>query len=394
MKRNTAAVWTICLASGFAGGAAILSAPYGAVTGFAIITSLLLCAMVAAWQIVRLQTAEIVAVIVDQRQVYDEKLQSAMKQRISGLEDFCERAVPIWTRQIETARAETEESIIVLTQRFSTILQRLSTVNTTSKRYTSGTDDKSDVINVINVSERELKMLIDTLKTAQHTRDVVVKEIRDLLCHVEALPKMATDIDNIATQANVLALNVAAETEYVDASGRDFSVMADEVRKFSSLTSETGKKMSEKIMLINAAMAKACRVAEEASTQDAQVIKKSELVVHNIIDRFGGVTTHLMELADILKNENIGIGTEVDEILISLQFQDRINQILVQVRESMQKMSAYLQKENDNDGVISRHIDSTVWLDEMHGDYTTEIQRINHGCKQMNNTADQEITFF
>lgn len=394
MKRNTAAVWTICLVPGFAGGAAILGAPYGAVTGFAIITSLLLCAIVAAWQIVRLQAAEIVAVMAEQRQVCDEKLHSAMKQRISGLEDFCERAVPIWTRQIETARAETEESIIVLTQRFSTILQRLSTVNTTSKRYSSGTDDKSNVINVINVSEHELKMLIDTLKTEQHTRDVAVQEIRDLLCHIEALPKMAADIDNIVTQANVLALNMAAETEDVDSSERDFYVMADEVRKFSSLTSEAGKKMSDKIMLINVAMAKIGRVAEEISIQDAQGIKNSELVVRSIIDRFGGVTTNLMELADIFKNENIGIGEEVDEILVSLQFQDRINQILVQVRESMQKMSAYLQQENDNDGVMSRHIDSTVWLDEMHGDYTTEIQRINHGCKKMNNTTDQEITFF
>ncbi len=387
---NTAAVWLICLALGLASGAAVLNAPYGTVAGLVVAVLLLLAAVIAAWQITHLQAARMDAVIIDQQQACEKKLQALADQSVAGLDVFCARAMPIWVRQIETARTETEESVTVLTQRFSVISKRLSAAITASRRDSSGTGDEHGTINVIKTSEHELKILIDTLQTAQHARDTVFAEIRGLSRYTEELLKMAADVAAIAAQTNLLALNAAIEAARAGETGRGFAVVADEVRKLSGLSSETGKKMAEKVGVINTAMVSACKVAEDASAQDAQSIKNSESTIDNVIDRFGGVAARLSESAEILQNENNSIGIEINEVLVSLQFQDRVSQILVQVRENMQKLEAHLHEKNDG----TRHIDAHEWLNEMHLGYATETQRMNHNQAPVKTTSAQEITFF
>ena len=386
---NASAAWAICLALGLASGAAVIGAPYGTAAGLAIAAALLLAGVISAWQITRLQAARIDAVMAEQQQACDAKLQAAANQGITGLEDFCARTVPVWARQIETARAETEGSITALAQRFSGISERLSGAVAASQQASSGIGGNG-AIDVIETSERELKTLIDTLKTAQHARDAVFDEIRGLSRYTEELQKMATDVAAIAAQTNLLALNAAIEAARAGEAGRGFAVVADEVRKLSGLSSDTGKKMSEKVGVINAAMVGACKVAEEASAQDAQSIKNSESAVHNVIGRFGGVATRLSESTEMLQKENNGIGIEINEVLVSLQFQDRVSQILTQVRGNMQKLEIHLQEANDD----TRHIDAHEWLNEMHLSYATEEQRLNHGSAQAKTASEQEITFF
>lgn len=382
--------WLLCLAPGLMGGLAVLNAPDETLAGLSLAVALLLMAAIAAWQVTGLQAAQILAVKIEQQQLGAAKLQAEADQHIGGLEDFCTSAVPIWARQIETARTETEESITTLAQRFSGLSKRLSS-GIGFQQGTSSRGDENNAVKVIQTSERELKALIDALKIAQHTRDAVFNEIRSLSRYTEELQKMAADVAAIAAQTNLLALNAAIEAARAGESGRGFAVVADEVRKLSGLSSETGKKMTEKVDVINASMISACKVAEEASVQDAQLIHSTESAVQNVIDRFGGVASRLSESAEMLQNENNSIGIEVNEVLVSLQFQDRVSQILSQVHENLQKLDTHLQEARES----TRQIDAHAWLNEMHLNYATEEQRLNHSGTQMKAAAStQEITFF
>ena len=387
---NAGPVWTMCLVLGLAGSAAAIGAPYGTAAGLAIAVVLLLGAMTAAWQITRLQRARIDTLMAEQQQTYDAKLQAAANQCINGLDDFCTRTIPVWARQIETVRAETETSITELAQRFSGISARLSGAVATSQQAASGLGDANGAINVIESSKRELKTLIDTLKTAQHARDAVFNEIHGLARYTEELQKMAADVAAIAAQTNLLALNAAIEAARAGESGRGFAVVADEVRKLSGLSSDTGKKMAEKVSVINTAMVSACKVSEEASAQDAQSIKNSESTVHKVIDNFASVAAGLSKSTEILQKESNGIGIEVNEVLVSLQFQDRVSQILTQVWRNMQKLETHLREASNG----TRHIDAHEWLNEMHLNYATEEQRLNHSGAQVKTVSAQEITFF
>ncbi|MGY3956750.1 hypothetical protein [Aeromonas salmonicida] len=48
-----------------------------------------------------------------------------LNHSIIGLEQVCEKAVPIWSQQIENSRLQTEEAMIDLTQRFAGLTTKL-----------------------------------------------------------------------------------------------------------------------------------------------------------------------------------------------------------------------------------------------------------------------------
>jgi methyl-accepting chemotaxis protein len=390
-RMNAGAVWAICLAQGLAGAAAVSGAAYSTAVGAAIAAVLLLGAALGAWQIARMQAARMEAALADVRQACDAKLHAAANRGIAGLEDFCASAVPIWARQIETARAETEESITALAQRFAGISERLEGSVAASHKASEGLGGGAGAIGVLEISERELRSLIDTLKSAQHARDAVFGEVRGLSRYTEELRQMATEVAAIASQTNLLALNAAIEAARAGEAGRGFAVVADEVRKLSGMSSDTGKKMTEKVGIINAAMAGACKIAEEASAHDTQSVRDSEATVHNVITRFGGVAAGLGESTETLQQESSGIGVEVSEVLVSLQFQDRISQILSHVRLNMEQFGAHLHASR---GGEAKQIDAQTWLSEMKMTYATEEQRQNHAGVQAKSAAAQEITFF
>ena len=395
-RMNAGAVWSICLALGLAGGAAVIGAPYATAVGISIATVLLLGAALSAWQIARLQAARMDAALADAFQACDAKLHAAANQGIAGLEEFCASAVPIWARQIETARAETEESITALAQRFAGISERLEGSVAASQKASLGLGGGAGAIGVLEISVPVLTLLFDTLKSAQHARDAVFGEVRGLSRYTEELRQMATEVAAIASQTNLLALNAAIEAARAGEAGRGFAVVADEVRKLSGMSSDTGKKMTEKVGIINAAMAGACKIAEEASAHDAQSVRDSESTVHDVIMRFGGVAAGLGESTEMLQKESSGIGAEVSEVLVSLQFQDRISQILSHVRLNMEQFGAHLHTARERtvrDGE-AKQIDAQAWLREMKMTYATEEQRLNHGGAQAKSAAAQEITFF
>ncbi|MBP1124458.1 methyl-accepting chemotaxis protein [Pseudomonas sp. PvP025] len=55
------------------------------------------------------------------------------------------------------------------------------------------------------------------------------------------------------------------------------------------------------------------------------------------IDDIWLATEPMAESADLLNQESYGIRDEMTEVLVNLQFQDRVSQILSHVRDNMQR---------------------------------------------------------
>jgi methyl-accepting chemotaxis protein len=324
---------------------------------------------------------------------------AAASRSLDGLEEICEQALPIWSKQIETARSQTEESIMALAARFSGIVGKLEASVAASQTAAGGLggSGEGNVLSVFSQSEAELTAVVDSLKSALESRSVMLGEVRELAGYTEELKKMAADVAAIASQTNLLALNAAIEAARAGETGRGFAVVADEVRKLSNLSGDTGKRISEKVEVINNAINSVSHEVENAAKQDELAGSNAEAAIGNVLSRFNGVTSRLSESAELLQRESAGIRDEISDVLVSLQFQDRTSQILSHVRGNLDGLHGHIKQHQQarTGGAQSAPMDARAWLDEMALSYTTAEQRHNHAGEPAATAAGEtEITFF
>ena len=122
----------------------------------------------------------------------------------------------------------------------------------------------------------------------------------------------------------------------------------------------------------------------------------SELIIQQVLQSFTNVTTNLSDSAELLQQESAGIRDELSDVLVSLQFQDRVSQILAHVRNNMEKLHQHLQqyKQDKAASIPVKPLDIKAWLAEMEALYATQEQVHTHRGVQAGAAVKQEITFF
>lgn len=313
------------------------------------------------------------------------------KEHCRGLDELCLSTFPVWERHVETARSQTEESVAELTERFATVVERLDATISASKEV----GGSADMVETFSFSEKTLQSIVNSLRKSQQGRAEMLEEVRVLTNYTEELKSMADEVSAIAAQTNLLALNAAIEAARAGEAGRGFAVVADEVRKLSTMSSATGKNMSEKVNVINETIGKASNIAESSSIEDDAVLESSETGIQDVLTGFTAIVEKLTESSAIMQVEGDGIKGEIEDMLVSLQFQDRTSQMLAQVCGNMGELATAVQHFNQgsfNDEDFK--FDPDAWLENMQESYAIAEQHINHSGESADSEGESELTYF
>nr|WP_017905088.1 methyl-accepting chemotaxis protein [Pseudomonas fuscovaginae] len=304
-------------------------------------------------------------------------------------------AMPIWAKQVESSRQQTEEAIVSLVNRFSGIATRLEETVQASQQAAGELDGQAadGALKVLARSDSELSQVIDSLKATQTSRDQMLGQVRGLTAYTGELRTMAADVAAIAAQTNLLALNAAIEAARAGEAGRGFAVVADAVRNLSSKSSETGQQMSAKVDIINNAITQLVEAASSSADQDSHSVGESEQSIQLVLERFQNITGRLADSADLLKQESYGIRDELTDVLVNLQFQDRVSQILSHVRDNINALHDHLLQVSESPD-RAESIDVRQWLARMESTYATDEQRRTHHGAVATHQTSQDITFF
>jgi methyl-accepting chemotaxis protein len=215
------------------------------------------------------------------------------------------------------------------------------------------------------------------------SKDELMVCIRELAESTIDMKNMANEVSQIAAQTNLLALNAAIEAARVGVHGRGFAVVAGEVRKLSQLSASTGKNIVERVSHVSSIINTAVATAERSSVQDRRVLEVSGNVVRDVL-------SHVENLGDsaeqMRKHGNI-IRTDVENLLVSLQYQDRVSQMLTVVINDVNKMH-----QNVSHLGSEALPDKEEWLKDLHATYTMREERVIHGKKDEND--GDGTTFF
>lgn len=313
------------------------------------------------------------------------------------LEQLCSQVLPIWIKQVQTGRAQTEEAVISLTGRFADLSQRLqASVDMSTAVTASDHTGGQDMVSLLSASHNDLSEIGMSLKSAVQTMITMKDQIVTLSDFTDELKDMAANVSSIAAQTNLLAVNAAIEAARAGEVGRGFAVVAAEVRKLSSLSADTARQISTKVDAFNNSITQVLERTDRDARQESSVAENAERTITRVLDGLESAALSLTQSSDILRSESQGIRGEIDDVLVSLQFQDRVSQILTQVCDDLDRLHGHLQQRRQL--AAARQplpaLDADAWLKRLVTTYTTAEQHNNHSGKQAGASQASEITFF
>ncbi len=310
----------------------------------------------------------------------------------SELTTLSEQVFPIWARQLTTAKEQTETAVTSLAARFAGLVEKLEAAVAASQSaaMTDAPDSAGSVAGAFSESREALTGVVAALEAVLASRSAMVNAVRELADYASALKSMADQVAKIASQTNLLALNASIEAARAGEAGRGFAVVAGEVRLLSAQSGETGRQIADTVDSINKAMAEALERTVNAAEHDAEHVTAAEHTIADVLARLETMVSGISNSADILRHESEGIRLEIADILVSLQFQDRVSQIVSPIIVAMRQITEQIHAAGEN----HPELDRDVLLAELLRSYTTQEQRDDHFDTAPAKAETSEITFF
>ncbi|WP_181885442.1 methyl-accepting chemotaxis protein [Trinickia dinghuensis] len=315
---------------------------------------------------------------------------------VEGTAQIGEDLLPVWSAHLESSRSQMEVAVSALTTRFAAIVQRL---DQTLKASSQDGDDA--IARLFAQSSEQLASVLGALRDAMASNQTMHDEVKALNGFIAELQSMATEVASIASQTNLLAVNAAIEAAHAGEQGRGFAVLANEVRKLSTMSGETGRRMTAKVETIAEAIATASDAAQASERRGSDSSVVAESVITGVLGQLRTVTDRLETSANTLKEESAGIQTEICDMLVQLQFQDRVSQRMAHVRDSMDQLPPLLtdsRRQFEESGVLHA-ADACALLAALQRSYAMDDERITHGgsaapAAATATEATDDVTFF
>ncbi|MFZ4478426.1 MAG: methyl-accepting chemotaxis protein [Rhodoferax sp.] len=325
------------------------------------------------------------------------RLLKAVEGYLAGQIQFGEQMAPVWGGHIEISRQQMASAIESLSERFCGIVEKLDVAVHTSAMETQ-TIENSDkgLVAVFARSEQKLGAVISSQRIAMTGLVSMLEKVQGLGRFTSELKDMAAEVAKISQQSNLLALNAAIEAARSGVHGRGFAVVANEFRVLSGQSGETGRRIAANVGIISNAIVDTCSVVRDAvERQDASMLT-AQKTIHGVLEDFQGVTDALLRSSTVLKNESIGIKSEINDSLVQLQFQDRVSQIMNHVKDNIERLPAFLQQQQQQyaQGGPLAPLDPQSLLTELKETYVMTDQHLVHQGGKAEQSNSTEISFF
>ena len=295
--------------------------------------------------------------------------------------------LPVWSRQIESAKQHSEESTSSILSSFGSISERLDQAVQVTQGHAAGLTD-AGVDEVLAHSQDAVNALMEPLQQSMEARREAYRRLDELNVEVAGLRQTATQIRQLARRTNMVALNASVEASRAGVQGSGFAVVAQEVRQLSNQSGSAANQMMSRVTALDETL-QSLRI-KTAGFDDSDeslrllVDQRARAVISTLLSSLNDLNRSSRDLQET----GVLVRDEVERVLMNFQMQDRLSQILTCVMEDMARMGAHLQQGGDLSMTKAGE-----WLAQLDASYTMEEQRSQH---HGNTTIQREtgIEFF
>lgn len=310
--------------------------------------------------------------------------------RVDQQTNLLNAVLPVWQNHVVSVKTQTETAVRQLIESFGSLIKQFDEAGFSSLGNNEESAQHATTIMLLNLCREELQPVITHLEKMIDSKSELLDAIGNLATSTADLKEMARDVGVIASQTNLLAINASIEAARAGAHGRGFSVVAGEVRRLSLISGETGKNISDHVNQISDVVKATMLTAKKTNESDRITLHQSGQIVKKVLEH----VQSLGDAAEEMRTRGEVIRNDVENLLVTLQYQDRVSQMLDVLDRDIDKFVAILGTGNQN------LPDKDQWLSELETYYTMNDQRDQHPSKRRASEqappppAEADITFF
>jgi len=187
----------------------------------------------------------------------------------------------------------------------------------------------------IRVSDERLTKMADEVVRVADLSVQMVKELDGVQTRTQAIDGFLLDVEKLADQTSLLALNADIEAARVGEFGRGFSVVAQEVRRLSQRSHEFSDRIRQHLKAVKVGLNKTYGDMRNLSAADMEHALKIKDDVISLTHSLEGKNREVAETVGRINTISREIAQDVHNVVVSLQFHDITSQKLKGMLEPM-----------------------------------------------------------
>jgi len=191
-----------------------------------------------------------------------------------------------------------------------------------------GESAKQKFEHFVHDTEKAMNEFVDsTVENSKHAMELVEK-MDAINAQVSSILGILNEVEGIAKQTNLLALNAAIEAARAGEAGRGFAVVADEVRNLSENTNKFSKQIRALVGNVSASLVDAEHYIDKLAANDMTFVMDSKQHVKSMMTDLTALNETIAKNAIELNQLNSKVEHNVGVAVSTLQFQDMSSQLI------------------------------------------------------------------
>ncbi len=323
-----------------------------------------------------LKSAEILQSEMQQVHVRDQS--AVIDNYLASLDACMAQELDFFRQELHQVKSIIADAVVTMSNSFHGInnysSEQMATIFGLISAFGGNKDNPSelDFSTFAQETNEILRYFVDLILSISKESMEMVAVVSDLNEHMGQVEKLIIDVQGIANQTNLLALNAAIEAARAGEAGRGFAVVADEVRNLSKNSNRFSEEIRKVVMAAKDNISNAQQMIEKIASKDMNVAISSKSRIGDMIDGLTLMNESVAQKLDIISQLSAKIDKQVGGAVRALQFEDMTRQLVDYLQMNIQHFHAITDEVRIGLGAIKQS-DNKSWLDEL-----------NHGQRRIN----------